>query len=92
MGDAIEQCHHLLKFAGGQILRDEDNPRPLIFVRPFGEPSQVVQQMLRALDDRRLAGFFADVHQSGQILTYQRPDGMFVRAVVMGGVVTQVLT
>ncbi|HZJ16609.1 MAG TPA: hypothetical protein VFD27_16255 [Chthoniobacteraceae bacterium] len=30
--------------------------------------------------------------QSGQILTYQRPDGMFVRAVVIGGVVTQVLT
>ena len=30
--------------------------------------------------------------QAAQILTYRRPDGLFVRAVVVGGVVTQVLT
>ena len=30
--------------------------------------------------------------QAAQILTYRRPDGLLVRAVVVGGVVTQVLT
>jgi len=30
--------------------------------------------------------------QAARILTYRRPDGLFVRAVVSGGVVTQVLT
>ena len=64
MGDAIEQGDHLLEFAGRQILRDEDNSRALILIGPFGKPGQVVQQMLRALDDCRLARFFPDVHQS----------------------------
>ena len=62
--DAIKQVDDVLETVAGNALGDEYNPCSMIAVRPTVEPGHRMQEMLRALDHRRSAGFLSDVHES----------------------------
>ena len=60
----VEQRDHILDLGAIEALGDEDDLAAMVGVRPALEPGQIVQQVLRALDHRRAAGLFGDIHDA----------------------------
>jgi hypothetical protein len=62
--NAIEELDDVLEAVAGNALGDEDDPRPMIAVRPAVEPRHRVEEMLRALDDGRPPRFLSDIYEA----------------------------
>ena len=62
--DAVENTDHLLDLITAEVLRDEDDARPVVVVGPALEPGDVVQKVLRALNHRRSSRLLRNIHQS----------------------------
>ena len=74
--DAIKQIDDVPEAISWDALSDEDNPRPMIAIRPMVEPGHRVEEMLRALDHGRSARFLSDVYES---LDAQKPRSEVLR-------------
>ena len=60
----VEQRDHILDLGAIEALGDEDDLAAMVGIRPAFEPRQIVQEVLRALDHGRPAGFLGDIHDA----------------------------